>query len=360
LVIPVCLLAVIIRAFFRMRLSLVVYLIAVLIMAFQAPNSFEFLFLQIIAGMFVFISMVNVHRRSQFFVTSIWIFLAYALVYTAFIFLQGKSFEEIKYMNYVFFAVSAIFTFFAYPLIFVFEKAFGLITDVTLLELSNTNSQLLRELSSKAPGTFQHSTQVANIAEEGAYAIGANPLLVRTGALYHDIGKMENPSCFTENQRGAYNPHDDMSYIESARIIIGHVLKGVEMAKKHNIPEQIIDFIRTHHGTRRADYFYILYKKENPEEEIDPVPFTYPGPAPFNKETALLMMADSVEAASRSLKEPDEQKINDLVENVIGKQMDTGQFNNADITLKEIFAIKKIIKKKLLNIYHIRIEYPKE
>lgn len=358
--IPVCLLAVIIRAFFRMRLSIVVYLITVLMMAFQAPNSFEFLFLQLLAGMFVLLSMANIHKRGQFFVTSVYIFFTYALVYSAFILIQGREFSEIRINNYMFFAISAIFTFSAYPLIFVFEKAFGLITDVTLLELSNTNTPLLRALAQKAPGTFQHSLSVAILAEEAAFAIGANALLVRTGAYYHDIGKMHMPAYFTENQKGSYNPHDDLSYIESAKIIVSHVIKGIETAKKENIPEQIIDFIRTHHGTRRADYFYILHKKEMHGEEIDAKPFTYPGPAPFSKETALLMMSDSVEAASRSLKEPDEQKINDLVENVVGKQMETGQFNNANITLREISLVKKILKKKLMNIYHVRIEYPKE
>ncbi|MFA8298788.1 MAG: HD family phosphohydrolase [Hyphomicrobiales bacterium] len=357
--IPICLLAVILRVFYSMRLSVVAYTMTMLLLAFQAPNSFEFFFLQLIAGYVVLVSLFHIHKRSQFFTTSVWIFLSYALVYTAFILIQGRAWEEIKFENYLYFAISAIFTFTAYPIIFLFEKIFRLITDVTLLELSNTNTSILRRLSLKAPGTFQHSLQVANLAEEAAFAIGANPLLVRTGALYHDIGKMLMPSYFTENQKGGYNPHDELTYKESAKIIISHVIKGIELAKKHNIPEQIIDFIRTHHGTRQTDYFFILYQRENENDDIDSRPFTYPGPEPFSKETALLMMADSVEAASRSLKQPDEQKINDLVELVVGKQLEKHQFDNANITLREIRKVKKILKKQLMNVYHVRIEYPK-
>jgi hypothetical protein len=210
----------------------------------------------------------------------------------------------------------------------------------------------------KAPGTFQHSLQVANLAEDAIYEVGGNALMVRTGALYHDIGKMDNPLYFIENQSTGVNPHDDLTYEESAKIIIGHVIKGIEKAKKHKLPEQIIDFIRTHHGTRQVEYFYTLYRKENPEEEIDESEFTYPGPIPYSKETAVVMMADAVEAASRSLKEHSIQNLDGLVDKIIDRQMETGQFTNADITLKDISRIKKIFKKKLMTIYHVRIEYP--
>jgi hypothetical protein len=247
---------------------------------------------------------------------------------------------------------------FAYPIIFILEKIFGLVTDVTLMELSDSNSPLLRELSMKAPGTFQHSLQVANLSEECIFAIGGDALLTRTGALYHDIGKMDQPMFFIENQVTGVNPHDEVTYEESASIIINHVIKGIEKARKNKLPDQIIDFIRTHHGTRKVEYFYVMEKKENPDETVDEKRFTYPGPIPFSKETSVVMMADSVEAASRSLKIIDEQTINDLVENIINKQVETGQFINSNITLRDISKTKKILKKKLMNIYHIRIEYP--
>jgi putative nucleotidyltransferase with HDIG domain len=247
----------------------------------------------------------------------------------------------------------------AYPLIYLFERMFSLVTDVTLLELSDTNSKLLRELSMRAPGTFQHSLQVANLAEECIYEIGGDALITRTGALYHDIGKMNHPMYFIENQVTGVNPHDELTYEESARIIIDHVIDGIEKAKKAKLPEQIIDFIRTHHGTSKVGYFYTMQQKENPDEKVDPRRFTYPGPIPFSKETSVVMMSDSVEAAARSLKIIDEVTINNLVENIINKQMENNQFINSNITLRDINKTKRILKKKLMNIYHIRIEYPK-
>jgi putative nucleotidyltransferase with HDIG domain len=254
--------------------------------------------------------------------------------------------------------ISATLTLMALPLIYGFERVFGMLTDLTLLEYSNTNSPLLRQLAQKAPGTFQHSMQVANLSEEALFEIGGDTLLARTGALYHDIGKMENPLYFIENQMGGYNPHNDLSAAESARIIIDHVVKGIEKARKARLPEQIIDFIRTHHGDRRVEYFYFMEQKDNPGLAIDERDFRYRGPVPFSKETAVVMMADSVEAASRSIKNPTEQKLNDLVENIITKQMETNQFVNADITMREIITVKKMLKKKLMNIYHVRIAYP--
>jgi len=357
-IVPVCLVPIVISAFFDTRMSLYVYLITVIILGFLVPNSFEFVFLQLIAGIIAIMNVANLQRRGQFFITSVWIFITYSVLYTGLTLIQDGTIRQIDPIMFAMFGGSAVLTLFSYPLIYIFEKLFGFITDVTLVELSNTNNKLLRELSLKAPGTFQHSLQVANLAEDAIYEIGGNALMVRTGALYHDIGKMDMPMYFVENQSTGINPHDDLTSEESARIIISHVIKGIEKAKRHKLPEQIIDFIRTHHGTRKVEYFYTLYKKEVPEHEIDESEFTYPGPIPFSKETAVVMMADSVEAASRSLKEISPAKIDELVEKIINRQVETGQFINAAITLKDITRIKKIFKKKLMTIYHVRIEYP--
>ncbi len=357
-IVPVCLVPIVISAFFDTRMSLYVYLITVIILAFLVPNSFEFIFLQLIAGIIAIMNVANLQRRGQFFITSVWIFITYSVLYVGLTLIQDGTIREIDPVMFALFAGSAVLTLFSYPLIYLFEKLFGFITDVTLVELSNTNNKLLRELSLKAPGTFQHSLQVANLAEDAIYEIGGNALMVRTGALYHDIGKMDMPMYFVENQSGGINPHDDLTNEESARIIISHVIKGIEKAKRHKLPEQIIDFIRTHHGTRKVEYFYTLYKNETPQAEIDDDEFTYPAPIPFSKETAVVMMADSVEAASRSLKEISPVKIDGLVEKIINRQVETGQFVNAAITLKDISRIKKLFKKKLMTIYHVRIEYP--
>jgi len=272
--------------------------------------------------------------------------------------LQEGSLDSFSWDMTTYLAGSSILLLLVVPVIFAYEKLFGVITSLSLLELSNTNNPLLRDLSMKAPGTFQHSLQVSNLASEALHAIGGDALLARTGALYHDIGKMQNPLYFVENQSPGYNPHDELTYDESAKIIIGHVIKGIEMARKARLPEQLIDFIRTHHGTRRVEYFYRLEKKLNPGMEVDQTEFVYHGPVPFSRETAVVMMADSVEAASRSISEPDEQKINDLVENIVQSLMDDNQLINANISLKEINIVKKMLKKKLLNIHHIRIAYP--
>jgi len=357
-IIPICLVPIIVGIFNDTRLALFSHLITIILTGLIVPNSYEFVFLQLFAGIVTILSIVRLERRSQFFLTSLLIFITYSIIYIGMTLIKEGSINEMNSFYFVLFAGSAILTFFSYPVIFVFERIFGLITDVRLLELSNTNNKVLRELALKAPGTFQHSMQMANLAEEAVYEIGVNPLLVRTGAMYHDIGKINEPLFFIENQTTGLNPHDELTYEESAAIIIDHVISGVEKAKKHKLPEQIIDFIRTHHGTRKTEYFYTLAKKANPEEEIDSKVFTYHGPEPFSKETAVLMMADVVEAASRSLKKPDEESISILVENMIDKQMENHQLDNADITLRDIRKIKKIFKKKLMNIYHLRIEYP--
>ncbi len=356
--IPVCMIPIIVGVFTDSRLALFTHLITIIITGFLVPNSYEYVFLQLFAGIVTILSTVKLERRSQFFFASLMIFLIYSVIYSGMTLIKEGSLNDINYVYFAYFGGSAFLTLFSQPFIYIFEKMFGLITNITLLELSNTNNKLLRELALKAPGTFQHSMQMANLAEEAIHEIGGNPLLVRTGAMYHDIGKINDPLYFVENQTTGVNPHDELTYEESAEIIVDHVLSGVERAKKYNLPEQIIDFIRTHHGTRKAEYFYTLARKENPEEEVDAKIYTYPGPEPFSKETAVLMMADTVEAASRSMKKPDEESIDRLVESVIDKQIESRQFDNADITLRDIKKIKSIFKKKLMNIYHLRIEYP--
>jgi putative nucleotidyltransferase with HDIG domain len=357
-IVPVCLVPIIVGIFNDTRLALFSHLITIAITGLIVPNSYEFVFLQLFAGIVTILSIVRLERRSQFLLTSFMIFITYSIIYTGMTLIKEGSTREMNLMYFFMFGGSAFLALLSYPIIFIFEKIFGFITDITLMELSNTNNRLLRELTLRAPGTFQHSMQVANLAEEAAYEIGANPLLVRTGAMYHDIGKMDDPQYFIENQSTGINPHDELTHEESAQIIIQHVIAGVEKARKHKLPEPIIDFIRTHHGTRKTEYFYNLAIKASPEEETDPKIFTYHGPEPFSKETAVLAMADVVEAASRSLQKPDEESISRLVERVIDQQVAAHQFDNADITLRDIKKIKKIFRKRLMNIYHLRVEYP--
>ncbi len=356
--IPICIVPIIVSVFYDTRLALFVHLINIILIASLVPNSYDYIFLQLITGIITILSIVRLERRSQFFFTSLMIFITYSVIYTGMTLIEEGSVQELLLNNYLLFAGSAILTLVSYPIIFIFEKLFGIITNVTLIELSNTNNKILRELSLKAPGTFQHSMQMANLAEDATFAIGGNPLLVRTGAMYHDIGKTLDPLYFIENQSTGVNPHDELTYEESASVIIDHIIGGIEKARKLKLPEQIIDFIRTHHGTRRTEYFYTLAKRDNLDDEIDESIYTYPGPEPFSKETAVLMMADTVEAASRSLKVPDEESINNLVENIINKQIESNQFDNVNITFRDIKTIKKVFKKKLMNIYHLRIEYP--
>lgn len=357
--VPICIIPIIIRAFFDTRPALYVHIITIILIGFLVPNSFEFVFSQLIAGIIAIISVVHLQKRAQFFLSSLMIFLTYSTVYIGLGLIQEGSISGLDWRYFLLFAGSAILTLFSYPLIYLFEKVFGLITDVTLIELSNTNTKLLRELSAKAPGTFQHSMQVANIAEEVLYEIGGNTLLARTGALYHDVGKMDAPAYFTENQQSGINPHDRLSLDDSAKVIVNHIKRGVDIARKHNLPQQIVDFIRTHQGNRKAEYFYKMKLKEVSEEEIDQSLYSYPGPIPNSRETAVVMMSDSLEAASRSLKNPDEESISNLVENIIEHLIEGKQFINSNITFREITRIKEIIKKQLLNIYHVRIDYPK-
>lgn len=355
--IPFCIVPIIIRILFDTRLALNIHLLVVLIAGFFVPNSFEFAFLQISAGMVAIYSIKNLIKREQFLISALLILLNYFIAFTGISLIRDGSVTDIEWLNFVPFIFSVLFSLLAYPLIYAFERMFGITSDVTLMELTNTNSKLLRELALKAPGSFHHSLQVANLAEAAIFKIGGNTLLVRAGALYHDIGKTVNTQYFIENQNRGSNPHDTISYEQSAQIIIQHVHKGVEIAKKNNIPEMIIDFIRTHHGNTRVDYFYQSFLKNFPEKFVDENIFRYPGPIPFSKETAVLMLADSVEAASRSLKEPDAISISDLVERIIDYKLDQGQLTNSNITLKDIDTIKLIFKTMLMGIYHVRIDY---
>ena len=356
---PFCILPILIKSFYDELLASYIYFLAIILIGFYAPNGFEFVFLQVITGLIALFSLVSLRKRSQLLTTVFIIFLSYSVSNLAILIVQEGNWQNIKIENFYWFGASAILTLLVYPLIYIYEKIFGFLSDVTLMEIADTNSPLLRELAAKAPGTFQHSMQVANLAERAILKVGGSPLLVRTGALYHDIGKMLAPHYFIENQVGGVNPHNDLEPNESAKIIINHVLKGIEIAKKNNLPEVIIDFIRSHHGTSTVKYFLYQYKTLHPEKETDTGDFTYPGPIPFSKETAVLMMADACEAASRSLNEYNEESLSSLVTNIIDGQAKEGQFANADITYKDISVIKRIFINMLQNIYHVRIAYPK-
>ncbi|MFV0247373.1 MAG: HD family phosphohydrolase [Tenacibaculum sp.] len=357
-VVPLSILPIVLKTFFDARLGLFTHVLTVLLLGFIVPNSFEFIYLHIIAGVVTILTVSELYKRANLFISIAQITLIYMITYLAFSVLKEGSANEINWLYFGLFVLNGLLSFLAVFFIYFYEKLFGLVSDVTLLELSNTNSKLLRKLNEKAPGTFQHSIQVANLAEASANEIGANSMLVRTGALYHDIGKMINPIYFTENQSTGVNPHSELSPKDSAKIILDHVINGVEIAKKNKLPDRIIDFIRTHHGTSITYYFYKMELEKNPDIEIDLKKFQYKGPIPFSRETAILMICDSAEAASKSLKEPTAQQIDTLVDKIVEKQKNDNQFINSDITFREIEKIKKIVKNKLMNIYHLRIEYP--
>ena len=357
-IIPFAILPIIIRSFYDARLALFIHIVTIMIVGFFVPNGFEFVFLNFIAGIVAIFSLTSLNRRGKLFLSSTMVVLSYVFIYFGLSITQEGSIEGINWMNVAYFGINGALVLASYPLIYIFEKSFGFLSDVTLMELSDTNQPLLRRLSEQAPGTFQHSLQVASLAETAAYQIGGNTLLVRTGALYHDIGKMENPVYFIENQDTDFNPHAQLEFLESARLIINHVKKGVEYASKYKLPGPIVDFIRTHHGTTKVHYFYKKYLQSYDEDEVDESQFTYPGPKPFSKEMAVLMMADAVEAASRSYSSLDEKTINNLVDSIIDSQLNSGQFENVDITFRDITIIRGIFKKKLQNFYHARIKYP--
>ena len=355
---PLPILAMLMVTFFDTRMAIYVQTLTLIIISLAVPNSFSFFVVQFFVSLVAIFVLSRSTSRSRYFVTYASIFISYIVLKLGASLIFEGGLENFTWDDVGIFAMNALFTMLTLPLSFLFERVFGFVTNMTLLELSNTNSPLLRKFASEAPGTFQHVMQVADLCEEALFAIGGNMLLARTGAMYHDVGKLKNPLYFTENQSGKYNLHDDLSYYESSQIIINHVIDGIEICRKYHVPEQIIDFVRTHHGTRRTEYFYQMELKENPGEEINEADFRYHGPIPFSKETAVLMMADSVEAASRSLKDKTEESISKLVDGIIDTQIKDNQFINTDLTFRDITTIKKVFKKKLMNIYHVRIAYP--
>ncbi len=358
LIVPLCIVPIMVRIFFDMRVALYVHVTTIVILANMVPNPFEFIFYQLIAGMMSIVTVRNFESRSKFFLVSGVIFLSYALIYTFGVLSQESTLDGITGERYLVFFLNAVLTLLAYPLIYLFEKLFGMTTNLTLMELSSTNTPALRELSRNAPGTFQHSMQVANISEDLINEIGGNALLAKVGALYHDIGKIEAPLYFTENQNSDFNPHDELEYAESASIIIQHVRSGLELAKKYHLPAAVQDFIRTHHGTTVTGYFYAKQRNEHPDEPVNIAAFQYPGPTPFSRETAVVMIVDSVEAACKSLESHDNESIGKLVDNIINGKIDQNQLQNCDLTFGDITRIRTMLKSKMLSIYHARISYP--
>lgn len=353
--VPICMLPLLFRTFFDTRIALFSLMISLFLIAFLVPNSFEFLYLQITAGILASLTVNDLYRRAKLFISVGLIVGLYAVSYVSFTLIHDGNLSQLSYDVLILFSINGLAILFVQPLIYIYEKVFGLVSDASLLELSDTNSKLLRELADKAPGTFQHSLQVANIAEAAANAIGANTLLTRVGALYHDIGKMKNPVFFIENQ-ATYSPHEDLSADVSASVIIEHVINGITIARKAKLPDRVIDFIRTHHGTTTVLYFLEQARQDNPQVNIQN--FQYPGPRPFSKETAIVMIADGVEAASKSLKEPTAEKITAFVEKIVQRLMDERQFLEASITLRELETVKKILTRKLISSYHLRVSYP--
>lgn len=357
-IIPFTILPIVLRTFFDERVAVFVHVLTTLIIGMIAPDSYEFIILNILAGIVAIFSLTNLYRRSRFFLSALLVFATYSLTYVGMQLINSGTLKDLN-LNYIAnFGINGVLILISFLLIYVFEKTFGFLSDTSLMELADTNQPLLRKLSEIAPGTFQHSMQVATLSEDAIHRIGGNPLLVRTGALYHDIGKMYDPIYFIENQTTGINPHDNLSFEDSARKIISHVEKGIELARKNNLPPAIIDFIRTHHGTSTVQYFYRNYIKTYPQQEVDVKKFSYPGPKPFTKEMAVLMMADAVEAASRSLEEYTQERLADLVEKIINHQVKSGQFEDAPVTFRDISTVKDVFKTRLKNIYHVRISYP--
>ncbi len=357
-IIPLAIIPIFIKTFFDSRLALFVHLVTIFLVAFLVPNSFEFVFTNFITGIVAILGLTNMYRRSKLFKTVGLIYLTYLILYLSLAVIEDGNLKGMNWLVTLWYGINALLLLASYQLVYIFEKVFGFISDITLIELSDTNSDLLRKLAEVAPGTFQHSLQVANLAESAVQYVGGNPLLVRTGALYHDIGKITNPLYFIENQQGGFNPHDNIDNTKSAEIIISHVEEGYKIAQKSGLPQQITDFITMHHGTSKVKYFYDKQKQNIGDATDIEKKFTYPGPEPQTKETAVVMMADAVEAASRSLKEYSVQTIDELVDKIINEQLASGQLSYADINLKDISTIKTIFKKKLQNIYHVRVEYP--
>lgn len=356
-IIPFAMAAIFVRVFMDSRTAFITHVTMILICAAAVKYQYEFIIVQLASGLVAIYSLRELSKRSQIFITAILVTISSCIVYLALQLMQDNQVFNIDPSMYTYFIINGIFLLLSYPMMYLIEKMFGFISNVTLFELSNTNKGLLRNLSEIAPGTFQHSITVGNLAAEIANRIHANSLLVRTGALYHDIGKMTNPVFFTENQAGV-NPHDQLSDLESAQIIISHVTEGLKLAEKFNLPGIIKDFISTHHGTGLTKFFYINYCNEHPDEKVDKEQFQYPGPNPFTREQAILMMADTVEAASRSLKEYTEESISALTNKLIDSQVAGGFFRECPITFRDIALAKSVLIERLKSIYHTRISYP--
>jgi putative nucleotidyltransferase with HDIG domain len=357
-IIPFAMIPIILRVFLDSRTAFLTLLITVFICSITLHYPYEFILLQLTAGLVSIYSLSELSQRSQLLRVAVFVTITYIITYFAIELIIENDLSKFNFTMYKYFIINGIFLLFAYPLLFLLEKLFGFTSNVTLVELSNTNNHLLRKMSELAPGTFQHSIQVANLAAAAANELGADSQLVRTGALYHDIGKIENPTFFIENQTENTNPHKDLSYEQSAQIVINHVKDGLKLAERYNLPSVIKDFIVTHHGCGKTKYFYISWKNEHPGKEADDRLFTYPGPNPFSKETAILMMADSVEAASHSLTIHTDDSINELVDRIIDAKVADGAFEECPITFRDIAEIKTIFKEKLRSIYHVRISYP--
>jgi len=359
-ILPFAIVPIFVRVFMDSRTALMAHAVLILIVASMLQHPLEFIAVEMMGGMAVIFSLRELSSRSQLFWTAaIFMLTAMATRFAIYLIRRGDL-DTFDPSDYTYLALCGIIVFCAYPLLYVIEKTFGFVSDITLIELSNTNRELLRRMSEEAPGSFNHSIQVGNLAAEIARKLDANTQLVRTAALYHDIGKIQNPIYFTENQSGGISPHDRLSYIESAQIIIGHVTEGLKLADKYHLPRQIRELIATHHGQGKAKYFYIKYKNEHPDEPVDDLLFTYPGPNPFTKEQAILMMADAVEAASRSLPDYTEQSIRQLVERIVDSQVQEGYFRECPITFRDIQYTKTVLIEKLKTIYHTRISYPEE
>lgn len=358
--IPYAIVPIIIRVFFDTRFAIFIFSALTVILGLILPNSYEFVFTQFIVGVVAVFSLTSIYKRSQIFLAATNVFVAYTLIYLSISLMQDGDLSKVEWVKLAWFGGNSMLILWSYPMIYMLEKMFGFLSDVTLMELSDTNNPLLRMLNERAPGTFQHSMQVANLAEGAILRIGGNPLLVRTGAMYHDIGKMDMPQYFVENQVNSINPHSKLTFEESAKIIISHVDKGIELAKKYNLPKPVVEFIRTHHGDGIVQYFYRSQLNLNPAEKTDITKFQYKGPVPHSKEAAVVMMADSVEAASRSLKSFTEPAIEELIDKIIDGIVRAGQLRNSDVTFKDIILVKQIFKTKLSNIYHSRIAYPEE
>ena len=358
LLVPLCIIPILMRVFFDMRVALYIHLTMVIILANLVPNSFEFIFYQLVTGMMSIIAVRDLERRSQFFILALVIFLSYSFIYTSGVLSQDTNLLSLSGEKYLMFFLNAILTLMAYPLIYLFERLFGMTTNLTLLELSSTNTEALRELSRRAPGTFQHSMQVANLVEDLMNEIGGDALLAKVGALYHDIGKTMNPLYFTENQNSGFNPHDELDYVESAQIITSHVTDGLQLAQKYHLPAEVQDFIRTHHGTTYTGYFYAKERERRGDGAFDANLFRYPGPRPYSRETAAVMIVDTVEAACRSLKQHTKEQTDKLIDTLIDAKIQGGQLDNCPLSYGDVTKIREFLKVKMMSIYHVRVEYP--